>query len=64
MKSDLPVLTAHLIVRDLADWEGVLERSHAMIRERFGITHVTLQPEPIERRVHWTPGSIRTKEPT
>jgi cobalt-zinc-cadmium efflux system protein len=53
VKSDLPVLTAHLIVRDLADWEGVLERSHAMVRERFGITHVTLQPKPMERRVHW-----------
>ncbi|QGU32262.1 cation diffusion facilitator family transporter [Thermochromatium tepidum] len=53
VRSDLPVLTAHLVVPDLAAWEEILEQSHALLRHDFGITHVTLQPEPMTRRVRW-----------
>lgn len=53
VKSDVPVLSAHLVVHDLTEWEAVLERSHALLTKRFGITHTTLQPEPIGRRVRW-----------
>lgn len=54
VRSDLPVLTAHLVIPDLAAWEEILERSHALLKHDFGITHVTLQPEPMTRRVRWS----------
>jgi cobalt-zinc-cadmium efflux system protein len=47
-------LSAHIVVRDLAAWERTLPQLQALLRERFGITHVTLQPEtpaPSEVRV-------------
>jgi len=47
------LLSAHLVVRDIARWEMVMETSHALLAERFGIHHATLQPEPVTRTVHW-----------
>jgi cobalt-zinc-cadmium efflux system protein len=39
-------LSAHLVLKDLAAWESVVEKARLVALERFGITHVTLQPEP------------------
>ena len=39
-------LSAHVVVRDLSRWERTLHELQALLRERFGIEHVTLQPEP------------------
>jgi len=38
-------LSAHVIVRDLARWDRTLHELQHLLRERFGIEHVTLQPE-------------------
>jgi cobalt-zinc-cadmium efflux system protein len=38
-------LSAHLELASLDVWPGVLEQSQAVLRQRFGIDHVTLQPE-------------------
>lgn len=38
-------LSAHVIVRDLSRWERTLHELQELLRERFGIEHVTLQPE-------------------
>ena len=38
-------LSAHVIVRDLARWDRTLHELQQLLRERFGIEHVTLQPE-------------------
>lgn len=38
-------LSAHVVVSDLASWERTLHQLQHMLRERFGIAHVTLQPE-------------------
>ena len=38
-------LSAHLVVRSLARWPQVLEEEQRLLDERFGIGHVTLQPE-------------------
>jgi cobalt-zinc-cadmium efflux system protein len=38
-------LSAHVIVRDLAQWDRTLHELQDVLRERFGIEHVTLQPE-------------------
>ncbi|MFZ1641175.1 MAG: cation diffusion facilitator family transporter [Candidatus Contendobacter sp.] len=47
------MLSAHLVVRDLREWEGVLDACHALLTERFAIQHATLQPEPETRTVRW-----------
>jgi cobalt-zinc-cadmium efflux system protein len=39
-------LSAHVVVRDLSRWDRTLPALRALLRERFGIEHVTLQPEP------------------
>jgi cobalt-zinc-cadmium efflux system protein len=51
--SEQTLLSAHLVVRDLRQWETVLDACHALLAERFGIEHATLQPEPETRTVHW-----------
>jgi cobalt-zinc-cadmium efflux system protein len=53
VKAEQPLLSAHLVVRDIARWESVMETSHAMLAEQFEILHATLQPEPMIRTVHW-----------
>ena len=47
------MLSAHLVVRDLRQWETVLDACHALLVERFAIHHITLQPEPETRIVRW-----------
>jgi cobalt-zinc-cadmium efflux system protein len=39
-------LSAHIQIGQLEDWPGVLIGLQALLRERFGINHATLQPEP------------------
>ncbi|WP_127475015.1 cation diffusion facilitator family transporter [Sulfurivermis fontis] len=53
VKAGETLLTAHLVVQDIARWEGVMEASHALLAERFDIHHATLQPEPMTRTVRW-----------
>ena len=38
-------LSAHVIVRDLTHWDRTLHELQELLRKRFGIEHVTLQPE-------------------
>jgi cobalt-zinc-cadmium efflux system protein len=40
-----PALSAHVEVRDVASTEQVLTDLATLLRQRFGIMHVTLQPE-------------------
>ncbi len=47
------MLTAHVVVRDLCQWETVLNTCHTLLAQRFAIEHVTLQPEPETRTVRW-----------
>ncbi|HRF45385.1 MAG TPA: cation diffusion facilitator family transporter [Candidatus Competibacteraceae bacterium] len=47
------MLTAHVVVRDLCQWEAVLNTCHTLLAQRFAIEHVTLQPEPETRTVRW-----------
>lgn len=58
------MLSAHLSVADLARWEGVLAESRKLLHERFGIDHVTLQPEPAVQVVQWIPNpNSKTLQP-
>ncbi|MCG6860461.1 MAG: hypothetical protein LJE70_04155, partial [Chromatiaceae bacterium] len=40
--------SAHVVLRRIDGWEPVLGRLRELLAERFGIEHVTLQPEPVE----------------
>lgn len=40
-----PALIGHVEIRELIEWPSVLRRVRAMLLEKFGIDHVTLQPE-------------------
>ncbi len=46
LTSDMEVASAHLMVRDGADFHGVLDRARDLLRDRYGIGHATLQIEP------------------
>jgi cobalt-zinc-cadmium efflux system protein len=42
---DQVALSAHLEVRDLRQWPGILAAATSLVHDRYGIGHVTLQPE-------------------
>ena len=39
-------LSAHVELDNLDNWAALLESARQMLQTRFGIAHVTLQPEP------------------
>lgn len=41
-------LSAHVVMRELSDWDALLHELQDMLKASFGITHVTLQPERLE----------------
>lgn len=43
--SGFPALSAHVETEDLANWESCMANLSEVLRDRFGIVHVTLQPE-------------------
>ena len=44
-------LSAHVIVRNLGQWQGTLHHLQTRLHAKFGIEHVTLQPETEQRLV-------------
>ncbi|MFN9031669.1 MAG: cation diffusion facilitator family transporter [Betaproteobacteria bacterium] len=48
-------LSAHVLVEDIGQWPVVLRAARRMLQKDFGIDHVTLQPEWLQRE----PGSRR-----
>lgn len=48
-------LSAHVIVRDLTHWDRTLHELQDLLRKRFGIEHVTLQPESTPQAVVQVP---------
>lgn len=45
MAAAQPALSAHVKVQDMTRWVEILSVSQVMLRQRFGIDHMTLQPE-------------------
>ncbi|MDX1488036.1 MAG: cation diffusion facilitator family transporter [Acidiferrobacterales bacterium] len=45
LSSGLIALSAHVVIDDMRHWDGVLQALSQLLRERFAIEHVTLQPE-------------------
>ncbi len=47
-------LSAHLVVERLDQWPQILHRQREMLEQRFGIDHITLQPElPAQVAIQW-----------
>lgn len=47
LDSSMISLSAHIVVDDLATWPKVLAMLRETLIERFAISHITLQPEPL-----------------
>jgi cobalt-zinc-cadmium efflux system protein len=45
-------LSAHVVLERMEEWDAVLAAQRELLRSRFGIEHVTLQPEPRGRAVY------------
>jgi len=52
--SDKAMLSAHLVVENMQRWETVLAEARELLLERYGIEHITLQPEPVEHVIRVT----------
>lgn len=66
MTSERAALSAHLLIRDAAEWPDTLVAAQRLLAERFGIDHVTLQPAwrspvPGKRVIPVTPVSADDK---
>jgi cobalt-zinc-cadmium efflux system protein len=48
LSAERPALSAHVVLDRMAQWDLVLARLQTLLRERFKIEHVTLQPEPAQ----------------
>jgi cobalt-zinc-cadmium efflux system protein len=55
-------LSAHMDVVDLTAWPQILEQSRRLLRERYRIDHVTLQPETGMLAGHHEPVVIKVRE--
>jgi cobalt-zinc-cadmium efflux system protein len=51
LSSDTIALSAHLEIRSLADWPGILAAARQLMDTRHGIHHVTLQPEALQAQL-------------
>lgn len=49
--SNTVALSAHVVLRRMDDWPGVLERIRTRLVTDYGIEHVTLQPELLPARI-------------
>ena len=48
LSAETTALSAHVVLRRIDEWEPVLGLLRDLLSSRFGIEHVTLQPEPVE----------------
>ncbi len=46
LSSGLVALSAHVVIDDMRQWTRVLSDLQRLLKERYAIEHVTLQPEP------------------
>lgn len=45
LSSGMVALSAHIVIDDMRQWEETLTRLKTLLRERYAIEHITLQPE-------------------
>jgi cobalt-zinc-cadmium efflux system protein len=47
-------LSAHILLEDLSLWDSVLADQREMLQQRYGIDHITLQPETTTHQIRFT----------
>jgi cobalt-zinc-cadmium efflux system protein len=57
LSAETTALSAHVVLRRMDDWTEVLARLKGLLAARFGIDHITLQPETQETVVTLDPRS-------
>ena len=64
LSSGMPALSAHVVLERMTDWTDILEQMRDLLREHYGIEHVTLQPEIAApaHKVHIHPARSRKSE--
>ncbi len=45
LSSGMPALSAHVVLKDMSKWTKILDEMRDLLRRRYAIDHVTLQPE-------------------
>lgn len=63
LSSQRVALSAHLVVESLEKWPAVLAASRHVLAEQ-GITHITLQPEPLNAIIRWLPRQSAAAAPS
>jgi cobalt-zinc-cadmium efflux system protein len=58
LSSGKVMLSAHVVILDMAHWEETLTRLRTLLQERFDIDHATLQPERDFTVVHVPPAQL------
>jgi cobalt-zinc-cadmium efflux system protein len=48
LSSETTALSAHVVLQRIEEWQPLLARLRELLAQRYGIAHVTLQPEPVE----------------
>lgn len=52
LSSDTVMLSAHVTVTDMSRWQAILAEQQELLHERYGIEHITLQPElPAQEKI-------------
>lgn len=57
VNSERVALSAHVVLRRMEDWLPTLEALNRRLQKRYGIDHVTLQPEPVSATALPMPGN-------
>lgn len=58
----MTALSAHVVIENLNDWEEILNQTQRLLHDRFGIEHVTLQPEPFRQTLYPIPRSLVSRD--
>ncbi|MGA5215269.1 cation diffusion facilitator family transporter [Streptomyces cinereoruber] len=48
LTSGMEAASAHIVIKDGADWHAVLDESRRILAKGYGVTHPTIQVEPID----------------
>ena len=48
MTANEAALSSHIVLERMDEWPQVLEKAREVLEKKYGISHITLQPEPVE----------------
>ena len=48
MTANEAALSSHIVLERMDEWPQVLEKAREILEKKYGISHITLQPEPVE----------------